>query len=207
MPIQPRLMRSHEEIFIYSIDSTARYYQTKGRYEDVKLPGILFDTYTIDTFQRYTSDLRREIKTGIKRKNGHGKQHAAFVRPLKPSDRSPEFADYTNVWSFLPANQKTFNKGGKEHPTQKPILLMERLVELLTPPDAVVLDPFMGSGTTGVVCAKLGRQFIGIEQSPEYFEIAQSRINKALEEPEQRELFDNEEPEIPTDTAVLENII
>ncbi|MHA1360879.1 MAG: DNA-methyltransferase [Candidatus Helarchaeota archaeon] len=63
------------------------------------------------------------------------------------------------------------------HPTVKPIALMEYLCRLTaTPTGGVVLDPFMGSGTTGIGCVKTGRDFIGIEQDPEYYEIARRRI-------------------------------
>lgn len=62
------------------------------------------------------------------------------------------------------------------HPTVKPIKLMEYLITLVTPPNGSVLDPFMGSGSTGVAAKNLGREFIGIELSPEYFAIAQKRI-------------------------------
>lgn len=67
------------------------------------------------------------------------------------------------------------------HPTVKPVKLMQYLVRLITPPGGVVLDPFMGSGTTGVACKNLNRSFIGIELDPEYFEIAKSRIENTLE--------------------------
>jgi DNA modification methylase len=63
------------------------------------------------------------------------------------------------------------------HPTVKPIALMEYLVKLVSKEGHTVLDPFMGSGTTGVACKRLKRNFIGIELSPEYIEIAQSRID------------------------------
>jgi len=70
--------------------------------------------------------------------------------------------------------------GGKSvHPTQKPIAVMEQLVRLV---DGVTLDPFMGSGTTGVACAKLGRKFIGIELEPKYFDIACKRIEDAYKQ-------------------------
>lgn len=68
---------------------------------------------------------------------------------------------------------------GNTHATVKPIALMEYLVKLASRPDAVVLDPFMGSGTTGIACANLGRKFIGIEREPEYFKIAEARIDNA----------------------------
>ena len=62
------------------------------------------------------------------------------------------------------------------HPTVKPIALMEYLVKLVSREGQVVLDPFMGSGTTGMACKKLDREFIGIEMMPEYMEIAKCRI-------------------------------
>lgn len=66
----------------------------------------------------------------------------------------------------------------KAHPCEKPIALMEWCLSFL--PDAeTVLDPFMGSGTTGVACANLGRKFIGIEKEPKYFDIACERISAA----------------------------
>lgn len=67
---------------------------------------------------------------------------------------------------------------GAVHPTQKPLALMEWCLSFL--PDAVtILDPFMGSGTTGVACVNMGRNFIGIEKDPQYFEIAKERIAEA----------------------------
>lgn len=69
-------------------------------------------------------------------------------------------------------------KHQNNHPTVKPLKLMEYLCTLTkTPTGGVVLDPFMGSGTTGLACKNTGRSFIGIEQSPEYFKIAEARIN------------------------------
>ena len=70
-----------------------------------------------------------------------------------------------------------------DHPCPKPVPWMEWCVRRMTV-DAgeVVLDPFMGSGTTGVACVRTGRRFIGIEIEPKYFEIAVSRIEKALSE-------------------------
>ena len=63
------------------------------------------------------------------------------------------------------------------HPTVKPIELMRYLVRLTkTPTGGVVLDPFMGSGTTGIACELEVREFIGIEREPEYVEIAEKRI-------------------------------
>ena len=65
---------------------------------------------------------------------------------------------------------------GNVHPTVKPTALMEWLVKLVTPENGTVLDPFMGSGTTGVACANLNRRFVGIEREWQYMEIAGPRI-------------------------------
>jgi site-specific DNA-methyltransferase (adenine-specific) len=62
------------------------------------------------------------------------------------------------------------------HPCVKPLALMRWLVRLITPPSGIVLDPFMGSGTTGIAAALEGFPFIGIEKEAEYMEIARRRI-------------------------------
>lgn len=69
----------------------------------------------------------------------------------------------------------------REHPTQKPVGIMTWCLEKT---DGTVLDPFMGSGTTGVAAVKLDRKFIGIEIEPKYFDIACRRIDKALRQPD-----------------------
>lgn len=74
------------------------------------------------------------------------------------------------------------------HPTQKPVALMVDIVSYLTQPGATVLDPFMGSGTTGVACVQTGRNFIGIEIDEGYFNIARERIEAAQREMVQREM-------------------
>lgn len=66
-----------------------------------------------------------------------------------------------------------------KHPTEKPVSLMAELVADFTCPDEVILDPFMGSGTTGVAALNAGRRFIGIEKNPEYFELACNRLRAA----------------------------
>lgn len=70
-------------------------------------------------------------------------------------------------------------RDGSTHPTMKPIALMAWLVRLVTPPGGVVLDPFMGSGSTGIAALREGARFVGIEREPEYFRIATARIEAA----------------------------
>jgi site-specific DNA-methyltransferase (adenine-specific) len=69
------------------------------------------------------------------------------------------------------------------HPTQKPVAVMVEIIEHYTHPGATILDPFMGTGTTGVACVQTGRNFIGIEIDPTYYEIAQRRIAEAQAQP------------------------
>jgi len=95
-----------------------------------------------------------------------------------------DFADLEMAWTNIDAVARIFRMrpmnmdGGKEHPTQKPVALMNWCLSKCNGPQTV-LDPFMGSGTTGVACANLGRKFIGIEIEPKYFDIACERIDNA----------------------------
>ena len=68
--------------------------------------------------------------------------------------------------------------GRTGHPAEKPVQLMTRLIELLAPEGGIVLDPFMGSGTTGVACKGAGRGFIGIERELAYFKLARVRLSE-----------------------------
>jgi site-specific DNA-methyltransferase (adenine-specific) len=96
----------------------------------------------------------------------------------RPSTRKQ--ADYVQTVTGYPKSILEFGSDiAKEHPTQKPVALMEYLVRTYADEGMTVLDNCMGSGTTGVACANTGRRFIGIEKDPDYFEIAKSRIEQA----------------------------
>ena len=76
-------------------------------------------------------------------------------------------------------NKKTKDKDGNNiHDTEKPVKLMEILIENSSKENDIVLDPFMGSGSTGVACVNTNRNFIGVELDENYFNIAKERINK-----------------------------
>lgn len=99
-----------------------------------------------------------------------------------------DFADIEMAWTDLDAVARIFRMrpmnmdGGKQHPTQKPIDLMTWCV--VKTAGQTVLDPFMGSGTTGVACVKTGKRFTGIEIDERYFEIACERIRQAYKQPD-----------------------
>jgi DNA modification methylase len=120
----------------------------------------------------------------------------------------------------LPTRQKhRVNPGGLEHdprwgpvpaknthPTVKAVTLMRWLCRLITPPDGLCLDPFMGSGSTGVACVEEGFRFIGIEREAEYLEIAAARIgHAAFQERQQPDLF-SPRPDPPRQLALLEDV-
>ena len=85
----------------------------------------------------------------------------------------------------------------RQHPTEKPVGLIRSILKATTA--QTILDPFMGSGTTGVACAKLGRKFIGIEIEPKYFDIACKRIEQAYAQGD----FFVEPPKSPKQEALL----
>lgn len=68
----------------------------------------------------------------------------------------------------------------RNHPTEKPVPLFAYLVETYSDPGATVLDPFMGSGTTGIACIRTGRRFVGIEKDPAHYATAVERIKREL---------------------------
>jgi DNA modification methylase len=121
--------------------------------------------------------------------------------------RAFSLADFEVAWSSQKKAGRIFEysrsravQDGKQHPTQKPIELIKWCISLLPDP-ASILDPFMGSGTTGVACARLDRHFIGIEIEEKYFDIACNRIER---EYEQLKLFP---PELPKVGAIQEKLI
>lgn len=101
------------------------------------------------------------------------------------------FADGEFIYTTFnkPARRMVFKQQGfitdskdkRYHPTQKPTELLRKLIEDYSYEGMIVFDPFMGSGSTGVAAAQTGRSFIGIELDPEYFAIAQKRINECME--------------------------
>lgn len=106
-----------------------------------------------------------------------------------------DFADCEMAWTNLPkaVRRISFLWNGcmrrerhidREHPTQKPVEVMRWCIGHLPTEDRTILDPFMGSGTTGVAAAMGGLSFIGIEREPKYFEIALRRISEARKQPD-----------------------
>ena len=112
---------------------------------------------------------------------GGNKQSVAI--PIAETEASKNFSDKKKMYTEkFPTSQIRFNcrVGRGLHPTQKPVALMEYFIKTYTNDGETVLDFTMGSGTTGVACRNLNRNFIGIELDPEYFKVAEKRINENL---------------------------
>lgn len=142
-----------------------------------------------------------KVETIIKLAEKHGFYYKTTgiwhkTNPM-PRNMNLHFVNSTEAWLYFTYKKKTgtFNNNGAlyhdfietsvtsngerkygKHPTQKPEALIKHFVELLSNTNDWILDPFMGSGTTGVVAKQLGRNFIGVELDENYFEMAQERI-------------------------------
>lgn len=168
-----RLALSNEKLFRYDMvwkkskcgsPFTAKYMPMK-RHEMILVFGKSAAYYEAQMLEgepyhrNYTPNRHNNMKFGIKGTEHHndGTRHPITV------------LDYPMKW----------RRQDQVHPTQKPVELLEFLVKSYCPPDGVVLDNCMGSGTTGVACINTGRNFIGIEKEKQYFDIARKRINEA----------------------------
>ena len=97
-------------------------------------------------------------------------------------------AEHTHADSKLYMKRQKFQQPRGIHETMKPVELLKQYIELASQENNIVLDPFMGSGSTGVACKELNRNFIGMELDEEYFKIAKERINN-VKEVEEDEIY------------------
>ena len=147
--------------------------QPMGGHEDIVVFYNKPPTYNPQKRKRTT-----EIKAGNTKNSKtsvYGKQQEDYL------DRQ---SDLIHPDTVLHGIKCVHNSSGKVHPNQKPVALMEYLIKTYTNEGEMVLDFTMGSGTTGVACVNLDRDFIGIEKDEEYFEIAENRIKESIEKGE-----------------------
>lgn len=107
---------------------------------------------------------------------------------LTMSDGELIYTSFEKPLRIFNCNRVQLLKDKTFHPTQKPLFLMKKILFEYTEKQQIILDPFMGSGSTGVACINIGRNFIGIEKEKKYFDIAEKRIQEAIEN-KQGELF------------------
>jgi site-specific DNA-methyltransferase (adenine-specific) len=108
-----------------------------------------------------------------------------------PSNVIGEVEDYQKYFYCPKVSRKERHQGvDNNHPTVKPVALMRYLIKLVTPPNSIVLDPFSGSGSTGMAAVELGHEFIGCELDPAYVDIANCRIETWNDSGLPKDLFD-----------------
>jgi site-specific DNA-methyltransferase (adenine-specific) len=110
----------------------------------------------------------------MKADNGGKQMRDVWALP-KPGEEELAADGEGRIWTQT-APKKSEKTHGR-HPTQKPLALLERIVEASTPEDALVLDPFNGSGSTGVASLNLGRRYVGIDMDPEYLALSKRRFD------------------------------
>lgn len=109
------------------------------------------------------------------KKNDKKSRHFFDYDKMKEMNGGKQMKD---VWTG--ALTKASEKVEGKHPTQKPEYLLERIVLASTKEEQIIMDPFCGSGTTGVEAVRFGRKFIGIDLNEEYLEISKKRLEKAV---------------------------
>jgi site-specific DNA-methyltransferase (adenine-specific) len=183
-----QMKRSHEIIYIFS-KGEVNYYKTKEIYSDVSQALVEYNLNDIQSVYRQLSYWKgiaqgKDLKSNTN--NSNMQDNYFLEKGLGKKDSKTlgrETSNFNTVWAFTTHNLKNRNPetGQIKHPTVKSIPLLERLVELCTPENDLILDPFLGSGTTALACINTNRRFIGCEIDSEYYEIAKARIEKALE--------------------------
>lgn len=139
-----------------------------------KRPMMIMETISVFAVAGFPSYYPQDLKPyGKTVSNPDKRNNSAFDSSNKA--RLTAVQEFTNY----PRNILEYGKDGKDHPSQKPVALLEYLIKTYTLEGETVLDFTMGSGSTGVACKNLNRNFIGIERDDKYFEIAKNRIESA----------------------------
>lgn len=154
------------------------HYQPMKVTEDVCVFGTGATSYSPKQNMVYNPQFSEGIPYKIT--SGMQKSDSAVVRGVEGRIKASGFTTI-NYGVRYPKNIIKFNRDKEKfHPTQKPIALLQYLIKTYTNEGDVVLDNCMGSGSTGVACKNLNRNFIGIEKQKKYFDIAKERINNQL---------------------------
>lgn len=152
------LLPNHQNIYFYSKSKKFKFNTIYTPYSETTNVDQILQLRTRDEHNKsvYAKDSDGSFKHGDKKKGV----------PL------------SDVWDIPYLNPKAKERVG--YPTQKPLILLERIVQLVTTKDDIVLDPFCGSGTTCVAASRLGRKYIGIDKSPEAVELSKNRIENPV---------------------------
>lgn len=142
-------------------------------YLHIKHEWVFWLAPTIDAYRGYDKDTRTPHTETSKARIGQTyrvRKDQRYIKQGKVHGLHPDGARPATIFAAAVGGEQV------DHPAIMPLKLAQQLVSLSCPPSGTVLDPFAGSGTTGVAALRRGRNFIGIEQNPEYVELARNRI-------------------------------
>jgi len=136
-----------------------------------------FPANLIHSGEQEVLELFPETKSAVREPSESGRAQEGWgLGTRKPQERGhPDQGSAARFFYCAKASKKDRNEGNN-HPTVKPTALMAYLCRLITPPQGIVLDPYMGSGSTGKAAIREGFSFVGIELDPDYYEIAKARV-------------------------------
>lgn len=148
------LMPAHQTILFYSKTADYKFHKIYGEYSETTNVDQILQLRSRDEHgvSKYATDPNGNVVFGGEKKGV----------PL------------SDVWEIPFLNPKAKERTG--YPTQKPVLLLERIIEIASDPDDIIIDPFCGSGTALVAASLLGRQYLGIDNSPEAVELSRKRL-------------------------------
>ena len=170
---KPQGYELHSNLYEYGSKVIATEQNKKGRWPSNMIHDGSDDVLTL--FKRSESGGTPKIRNADGDRNVYGEFKGQENVEGRPASRGSA-ARFFYCAKASPEDRAEGTTAGNNHPTLKPVSLMQYLVRLITPPRGIVLDPFMGSGSTGKACMMEGFFFIGIEKEEEYFKIAQERI-------------------------------
>jgi site-specific DNA-methyltransferase (adenine-specific) len=157
---------------------SAKYMPMKAN-EDILVFGLNKVNYYPIMVKRTEKEFKENYRKNDSKSWGNNIQNQKGNLIIRKSKEEQWFKYPTNILNI----SKDDKRNGSQHPTQKPVELMEYLIKTYTNENETILDFTMGSGTTGVACVNTNRNFIGIEMDDKYFDIAKKRINDALIQP------------------------
>lgn len=168
-------MEMLKECFMYSPFVVIHY--PEAIYKIAQKVGQVPQRVVAWVYNSNTAKQHRDIAYfGVKPNFNQVRQPYKNLNDKRIQKRIAEGKTGAKLYDWWEINQvKNVSQEKTAHPCQMPVEVMKRVVGIL-PKDATIIDPFMGSGTTGMACAELGYKFVGIELDKEYFEIAKERI-------------------------------
>lgn len=184
MQSKNQLGNSHELIYIFTKGEKS-FVNVSGDYDYVTAANINGNIQTTAGLIRKMGYLKAKVngveqKTNRNSVNGNDDIYNRDCKYNYNNQFITNKSNYKTIWSFLPHNKEHRNplNGQIKHPTVKSIDLMERLLDLCSKENDIILDPFLGSGTTAIAAVNTNRQIIGCEIFEDYFELIKTRLNK-----------------------------